>query len=109
MATIAITGGPMRITNRISARVRAEHFHRSRFDARAMPEATSVAVAFKVNSSARTSVMPSSSYMKLIERAQLALLFLDQSVELVKQFAIALTDRIDNASEDRLDSICALT
>src|SRR5688572_1363041 len=63
IATMAITGGPMRITNRISARVLAEHFHSSRFDTRAMPEATSVAVALMVNSSARTSVIPSSSYI----------------------------------------------
>jgi len=46
IATIAITGGPMRMTKSISARVRAEHLRSSGLHTRPKPAAIIVAVAF---------------------------------------------------------------
>ena len=63
IATIAMTGGPMRITKKISARVRAEHLRSSGLHKRATPAAIIVAVALMVSSKARTRVMPSNSYI----------------------------------------------
>src|SRR5918997_3337253 len=63
IATIAMTGGPMRITKSISARVRAEHFQSSGLQIRPTPAATIVAVALMVSSKARTKVIPRNSYI----------------------------------------------
>ena len=63
IATIASTGGPIRITKSISARVRAEHLRSSGLHTRPTPAAIIVAVALMVSSKARTRVMPRNSYI----------------------------------------------
>ena len=40
--------------------------------------------------------------------AQLAFLFLDQTIQFVEQFAIAFADRVDDTGEHWFDAICAL-
>ena len=63
IAMIASTGGPMRITNRISARVRAEYLRNNGRNRRPKPAASIVALALMVSSRARTSVMPRNVYI----------------------------------------------
>src|ERR1041385_3333633 len=60
---IAITGGPMRITKRSSARVLALHRSNGRLNTCHKPAAADVATALTANNIARTRVMPSNSYM----------------------------------------------
>src|SRR4051812_18460643 len=59
----AIAGGPMRITNRSSARVRAEHFIIGLLSRCHSPAAAAVAIAFTVRSIVKTSVIPRNSYI----------------------------------------------
>src|SRR5262245_24054077 len=63
IATIAMTGGPMRITNRISALVCAEHFRSSRLLRRPTAAAAMVAVALMASNKASTSVVPRNAYI----------------------------------------------
>src|SRR6185503_9022346 len=63
IVTIAITGGPMRITKSISARVRAEHFQSRGLHRRPTAAATIVAVALMVSNKARTRVIPRNVYI----------------------------------------------
>lgn len=60
---IAITGGPIRITKRSSARVLAEHRIKGRLHKCHKPAAAAVATALTVNKVASASVMPRNSYM----------------------------------------------
>src|SRR5258705_8410671 len=63
MAISAIAGGPILITNRTSARVRAEQCQTTLLSTRHAPAAVIVATALMVSNKAKTRVMPSNSYM----------------------------------------------
>ena len=79
--TMATAGGPVRITNNISALVLAVQRLNGLLKRRDRPVTISVETAFTVNNIARTRVIPSSSYIdELVKAAEFSFLFLHESI-----------------------------